>query len=77
MYSDIYIKYMHSDIYISESLCCTPETNTALGINYTLIQKNPKMKTVNNFMSHQCLLGRNGQNQKCFLVLIFSSKQDK
>jgi len=63
IYADIYIyniciyifRYINSDIYISELLCCTPETNTALGINYTLIQKNPKMKIVNNFMSYQCL----------------------
>ena len=26
-------------IYMAESLCCTPETNTTLSINYTPIKK--------------------------------------
>ena len=30
-------KYMY--IYVTESLCCTPETNTTLYINYTSIKK--------------------------------------
>ena len=32
--------YIYMYVCITESLCCTPETNTALKINYTSILKN-------------------------------------
>ena len=34
----IYIN-IHTYTYLAEPLCCTPETNTTLQINYTLIKK--------------------------------------
>ena len=32
-------EFMYRCVCITESLCCTPETNTALLINYTSIEK--------------------------------------
>ena len=32
--------YTHTHICITESLCCTPEINTTLSINFTSINKN-------------------------------------
>ena len=38
-------KYMYLYIYITESLCCKPENNTTLQINYTYIKWKPKKQT--------------------------------
>ena len=36
-------EFMYRCVCITESLCCTPETNTALLINYTSIEKKKKV----------------------------------
>ena len=38
-FNAIPLKISTSPIYINESLCCTPESNTTLLINYTSIKK--------------------------------------
>lgn len=35
---------IHKNMYTTESICCTPETNTAMQINYTSILKRIKKK---------------------------------
>ena len=42
-----YEKHIYIYICITESLCCTPETNTTLLINYTPIKKKQTNKPVN------------------------------
>ena len=38
------LQHIHGYVYITESLCCTPETNTTLWINYTSIKTERKKK---------------------------------
>ena len=35
----MYIRYMYLYTYISDSLCCVPDTNTTLSVNYISIKK--------------------------------------
>ena len=44
-------KYMYIHIYITESLCCAPETNTTLQINYNSVKCSFKKK-VNLWLFH-------------------------
>ena len=43
-------------IFITELLCCAPETNTTLLVDYTLIKKKNKIKTKCQFKKKKELL---------------------
>ena len=45
IYMCIYI-YIYTHICIIETLCCTPEPNTTLYINYTSIKKNSNLDII-------------------------------
>ena len=42
-------KYMYIHIYITESLCCAPETNTTLQINYNSVKCIFKTKSASGY----------------------------
>ena len=46
-------KYIYTYLYITESLCCTPETNTTLYINYTLIKIKKQVVCLESLHQHE------------------------
>ena len=49
--------HTHTYIWINESLCCTPKTNTILQINYTSIKKKKQESGVHPDLQNQKLQG--------------------